>query len=51
LGQDGRLVGRRLFPCFCFSVPRIGDASRLKTFRKKLCEKVLGVDCTETESQ
>ena len=39
------------FHGFRFSVPRIGDASRLKTFHKKLCEKVLGEDCTETESQ
>jgi hypothetical protein len=39
------------FHGFRFSVPSIGDASRLTVFHKKLCEKVLGVDCTETESQ
>jgi hypothetical protein len=39
------------FHGFRFCVPRIGEASRPTTFHKKLCEKVLGVDCTETESQ
>ncbi len=49
--RSGVLCVGVFFHGFRFSVPSIGDASRLTIFHKKLCEKVLGVDCTETESQ
>ena len=39
------------FHGFRLSVPRIGVTASPVIFHMKLCEKVLGVDCTETESQ